>query len=547
MLAVATATAQSIDPSPVPLFDASQQLKELFEPNPKSAPRSEVVIPDRAKQLDASTAGITVVPRVFELEGVTAIDARRLAELYQPHIGQATSIEELFLLARAMTRVYRNAGYVLAEIIVPPQRIDIEHGIVRLEAIEGYVSSVEIEGDEAPPVVRSYLDKITHSRPLHIDELERYLLLANDVPGYQLRTVLAPADAEPGSSKLRVEVKRTRLDGAVALSNSGTETVGTYRGSAYVSYNGLTGRGERTDFGYETATDFDELQQFSLAHSELLGTEGTQLQVSGSWSKVQPGAELTPYDVVGTLWQGELSVSRPIVRRRSSNLAARVGVGTISNTSSIISVTQFDDRYPYAFVNLSYDVADSHRGLSIVSFDLRQGLDTFDARVNGRVGAQPDFALAKVYAGRNQGIAHGVSVYAAAFAQHAFSDLPAAEEISFGGRVLGRGYDRSEIAADDGIGAKLEVRYAPPSVHPLQPAEIYTFYDWAKVREHTDGEVLANGKRTESLSSFGIGAKMRLGQSISGLFEAAKPLTKGVSSDDGRKAVRISFELRATF
>jgi hemolysin activation/secretion protein len=541
------ARAQDVPSGPARPFDPSRELRELSEPQPQSAPRSEVLIPDRAESAAASTDQIEVVPQAFDLIGVTAIDREQLLELAAPYRNRTMTLADLQALAQAMTRRYREAGYVLSEVFVPEQRIDVGTAIVRLQAVEGYVTSVELSGDRTPHVLQGYLQQITRSRPLHIADLERYLLLANDVPGYQLRTVLTPAEGVSGAAKLVVEASRKSFDSSFGIDNSGTDTIGRYRADVSLSINGLTGRGERTDIGYETANDFDELQQVSFGHSELVGPEGTQVQLSGSWSQVQPGADLTPYEIDGTIWQADLSVYQPLIRERSRNLSARLGVGTISSVSSVLSERQFDDRYPYAFLNLSYDVADAYRGVTIASLDLRKGFDAFDAGINGRVGARPDFSLAKLYVGRNQDIGSGLSLYGAVFGQYAFEDLPASEEISFGGNVLGRGYDRSEIAADHGVGAKLELRYQPAWALLLRPSQLYVFYDWADVREATEGQVLDNGRRSQSLASTGVGAKFNLQERISFQVEFAQPLTRGVASDDSEKDVRINFMVRAVF
>lgn len=533
------AVAQSLDPT--------GQLRELKEPQPRSSPKSaEVVIAEPTAEPPPGAADVTVTPQAIHVDGMTALDTTFVESLTQAHVGRSTSVREIYQLATVLTRAYREAGYVLSEVIVPPQRI-AENGVIRLQAIEGYIAGIKWpeDGKPVPNVLRSYLLAVTEARPLKVQTLERALLLANDVPGYRVRAVLAPATDAPGAATLVVTIDQVKWSVTAEVDNSGTESVGTYRGGAYLAYNGLTNRGEQTALSYALASDLKELQQASFSHSELIGSHGTQLQFTAQWSEVRPGGDLSIFDIQGELWMQELSVRHPLIRSRNRNLTARAGIGNLENRSSILGFDQIRDDLRYVFLNLNYDFADAYRGVTLLSTELRQGLDIFDARANSRVGARPDFTMVKLYAARNQGLVHRLSLYTALFAQYAFNDMPSSEETAFGGPVLGRGYDRSEITGDYGAGGKLELRYAaPPPARLLRELEFYGFWDLAAAWEDTDGQALGDAGRRQSLASVGAGARFRLPKWMSGYAEIAQPLTKGVSSERGHRDLRFNFALR---
>jgi hemolysin activation/secretion protein len=534
-----SALAQALDPT--------RQIRDLEEPQPRSSPRSaEVVIPAAPVDLPPGAIDVMVTPRAVQVDGITALGTAFVDSLVTPHAGRTTSVRELYELAASLTRAYRERGYVLSEVIVPPQRIT-DGSVVRLQAIEGYIAAVQWpdDGPPVPAVLRSYLAAVTESRPLRVQTLERALLLANDVPGYRVRAVLAPTDDTPGAAVLVLTLDRATWSASGDVDDSGTTPVGEYRASLYAAYNGLTNRGEQTGLSYTLASDPKELQQASITHSELVGPYGTQVQFNAQWSEVRPGGDLSIFDIRGELWMQELSVRHPLIRSRNQNLTARAGVGNLENRSSILGFDQIRDDLRYVFVNLNYDFADAFRGVTLVSTELRQGLDVFDARANSRVGADPDFTLLKLYAARNQALFDRFSIYAAVFGQYAFNDTPSSEETAFGGPVVGRGYDRSEVTGDYGVGTKLELRYAlPPPPRLLRGLEVYGFWDFAAAWEDSKGQFLGSAGRRQSLASVGAGARFRLPKWVGGYIELAQPLTKGIASEGGDRDLRLNFALR---
>ena len=118
-------------------------------------------------------------------------------------------------LARRITAKYGAAGYVLSRAVVPPQNFGRHGAVIRIQVVEGYVDQV------VWPVERlaryrdffsDYTARIVADRPANIRTLERYLLLANDLPGLKFSTTLKPSATNPNASTLIVEVKEKPFD-----------------------------------------------------------------------------------------------------------------------------------------------------------------------------------------------------------------------------------------------------------------------------------------------------------------------------------------------
>ena len=107
---------------------------------------------------------------------------------------------------RAATML-RDKGY-LAAVQVPTQRI--ENGVVRLEVLYARVTTIRARGQTggAEAKLAGYLSKLTEDEIFDRNRAERYLLLARDMPGYNVQLVLKPAGTGPGELIGEVSVIR---------------------------------------------------------------------------------------------------------------------------------------------------------------------------------------------------------------------------------------------------------------------------------------------------------------------------------------------------
>ena len=107
----------------------------------------------------------------------------------------------------AAATMLRNKGY-LAAVQVPTQKI--ENGIVRLEVLYARVTAVRARGQVggAEDKIAGYLSKLTEDEIFDRNRAERYLLLARDLPGYNVQLTLKPAGTAPGDLIGEVSVLR---------------------------------------------------------------------------------------------------------------------------------------------------------------------------------------------------------------------------------------------------------------------------------------------------------------------------------------------------
>src|SRR5690606_33239928 len=142
----------------------------------------------------------------------------------------ALTFAQLQDVAAAVTRAYREAGFLVATAYVPAQTIG-EDGVVTLEALEGRLGRVLVEGNRrvrssaiAAPARR------LEGRSLHREEVDTALLSMRELPGVDTSVVLQPGEA-PGETDMRVTATEEARPYSVSLatSNHGSPMTGRYR------------------------------------------------------------------------------------------------------------------------------------------------------------------------------------------------------------------------------------------------------------------------------------------------------------------------------
>ena len=77
---------------------------------------------------------ITLVLKEVKIEGMTAYDEMAAEAVYRDMLDKTVTLADVFAIADRLTAKYRNDGYILTQVILPPQEID--GGVVRLQVVE---------------------------------------------------------------------------------------------------------------------------------------------------------------------------------------------------------------------------------------------------------------------------------------------------------------------------------------------------------------------------------------------------------------------------
>jgi hemolysin activation/secretion protein len=517
-----------------------RQLQQLPEPaKPVAGATSSLELPETAAPAGAQDIRFTLKQVV--ISGNTQIPTPELQSYAKPLLDHEISLAQFYDATRKMTADYRNSGFILANVVIPAQQI--ANGIVRIEVVEGFISKVNFEGSHVrQDLVNSGRDRLLATRPLRAKDLERFLLLLNDLPGVTAQGVLAPSQTVPGAAELTVKLAQQHVSVSAGASYRGSELQGPGQWQADVSVDSLFGLNESTSFQYLQAFAADELQLYALTHTERLTASGLDLTLSASHSEGNPDLRGTEslLNLATNDTQGSAQLSYPLIRTRFLNLKARAELTYNDAKTNVVGFPLSEDKIAAARFGLYADVVDPWLGVNVVDVEYGQGIGIFGASKFGdplasRPDGNPKFSKVTLYVARLQSFPHGFSLLLAADGQWAFSHLLNPEEFAFGGDQFGRAYDPSDLVGDNGIAAKAELRYTQEFAFGLG----YTVYGFGETAYLSQRPVAGEtGPDHDSATDVGGGIRFSYRSWLTGYIEVAKP-TNHVITATGDKETRV--------
>jgi len=479
------------------------------------------------------------------IEGSTVYKKGDFFSLYKRLLNKEVSMADVYILAGDFTAKYRNDGYILSKVTVPPQRI--EKGLIRVKVVEGYISKINIKGDasDSDRLLKKFGKKIRRSRPLKAAVLERYTLLANDLPGLQVKSVLSPSKKKKGASELTFLVKHQVFEGSAGLDNRGSKFSGQMVGSVSIKENSALGLSESTELLVTSSTQTEEVKYAKVTHTEPLGFDGAKFQLSGSLSWTKPGHTLKEFEVQGKSNVVNALITHPWIRTREENLTSFFGFASLNSKTDVLGELSSRDRLRSIYLRTGYDWVDTYGGVNLINFEVRRGFNLLDATRTGtgsltRARGESDYSKISGGLTRLQYLAPRWMLFTSGAWQYSFSHLLASEEFTVGGSEFGRGYDFSEISGDHGWSAKAELRFAQAlRMKYFRDMQYYVFLDYGSVWEKDPGN---DTEAQQSIATTGGGIRYNLTRNLSGYFELAKPLAARVESED-HKHFRLFFKV----
>jgi hemolysin activation/secretion protein len=515
-------------------------------PPPERAP--DIFEPAPRGPCPLESSPLKVQLKSVSFRGATSLTPAELAPSYAGLIGSEVPVSALCEIRDRATRLFFDRG-VLARVEIPEQRI--VGGAVVLEVIEAHVANVRIRGDagNAQAAVERYLDKLRGMTPFDMRKAQRYLLLASDVPGAQVRASIRPsATGERGAIDLDVIVSARPIDAAVNIQNLEASTIGPWAGLARVDANGLTPFGDRTTLvGYHTLAS-DEQWLVQLVEEARIGGEGLVARGSFTYGQTRPGGAFEALGLFSTSFVGEVEASYPVVRLRRRNLNLVAGVDVVDETTDTGSVPLFRDKLRVAYLRGEGSVLARAFGRPLlVSGDIsaRRGVAGLGASRSGdptlsRPDAEPDAALVRADARVAFGLTPRLQVAALVQGQYTRDRLFSYEQMALGNLTVGRGYDPAVLLGDSGAAGTVEFRYGPLRLRPTLAASPYVFCDVGMI--HNNGAGLI---RNRALHSVGAGVLFQLADRVNLNLTYARPLDEPIPGF-GKPDQRVLVNLQAS-
>lgn len=538
----AAASAAQLSAQATPDIYNLPHLQETLKPTSEPVPAKPPVrrpTRDRASQPD--DVGPTFAWRELRVEGAKALPLDLLRAEWQHEPGKAVSMADVNEFADAITRLYAKNGYMLSFAVVPQQ--DVQDGVITVRIVEGFIDQVAWIGESPPPAALAMARKIVASRPLKSAELERYLLLMNDIPGYTARGTISPSPTTAAGAVLTVSLARKSAEMELAYNSFMPASLGRHVVGANFGFHN---KGASVRFGAWHSPNSNAYLSLSGSYTAIMDGNGLKLTASGFLSKARAGSPaLRAIEYHGDVIGGELGLRRQLVRARNNSLFLEAGLSLSNTRADYVAGTLMDDRLRTGQVGLSWENTDSHQAASSVRIELNKGISALGARGDSRANGTTDYLTASLSAQRLQPIADRPagkwSALASVYGQMSLQGpLYSAAECAYGGRRFGRRFDAGDMSGDRCLMGGLELRYSSP-LRGKVAAQLFWFADAGVVWQQ--GDLIPGEKRRTIASTGGGGIRLDTGSGISGGLELSTVITRPAANMTSDKLRAAAFAI----
>jgi hemolysin activation/secretion protein len=498
--------------SPIPDAGALMRETERSLQTPRVAPRPQLAPVAPPMATDAKAARATV--QRITVDGASLLPTAELEALVADRQGQSLTLSELEHAAQRIAEHYRANGWY-ARVYLPQQ--DVTDGHIRIHVLEGrYGGSIiaaPSERADATRVQAIVTHQLRQGAPLSSADLERGLLIANDLPGVYATGMLQAGD-EQGETQLALAVKDTAfVTGDVGVNNYGVASTGRVQAVGGIALNNLSGGGDQLALRLLAAQD---IRSGVVRYSLPVGDSGLRLATQLSTLDYSLGGSYRALQAEGKAHTGGVSLSYPLIRQTERNLYLTGGYEHRRYDDDALGRSLRRHRVDAGTLGVSGDARDRIGGGGITwgGAQLTHGQlgirDVNDDRAQDAATARSDGGYEKLDLNLNrlQNLGGGWQAQAALSGQLASGNLGSSERFTLGGPTQVRAYPVNEASGDAGVLFKLELQ------RELGMGwQAVAFYDTGRIRQHRNpwaGWNAASGQsNTYSLSGAGVGVNWR--------------------------------------
>ena len=575
LVEAASVSAQSLPPTAARLPPSREEVNQI-PTTTRATPPARLTVTGGIERapcaLDAprfQSVMVTLKDVVFD--DLEAVDPAELRPAVAPYLGHAVPLGTICEIRDVAATILRREGY-LAAVQVPPQKIG--NGVIHLTVLMAKLVAVHVRGNpgHAEKLIAAYLERLKNGKPFNQKEAERALLLAGDLPGYDIRLALRPAGTVPGEVIGDVTVSRTPIQVDVSIQNFGSRAVGRWSGLARAQLNDLFGIGDRAVIAFDNTADIREQSIAQFGYEVRPGSSGLDLAGRFTYAWTRPGLRgsdlLRARTLIAT---GEASY--PLIRRQAATVRLSGGLDVIDQRLAFAGAPLTDDRLRVLYGKLDFNLLDpasaaSTRGYTIAeprwriigALELRHGIGGLGA--SHGCGSAPTFTrcLALPSISRLDADPQGMlirlgtsfefrpqprfTIVISPQMQYAFNPLLSYEQYSIGNYTVGRGYDPGALSGDSGLGVQTELRIgrlAPKGQRSLA-VQPFAYLDAAKVWTRGALPEPVDGK---SIYSAGGGIRAVLGDRAQLQAFVAAPLRR-LPLESSRGDVRFMISITAS-
>lgn len=472
-------------------------------PAPPELPAQRSVTPA------APVSGQRVFIKSFVIRGAERFSSETLLTELKDLTGRELAFEQLQAAADRVSLFYRENG-LHAIALLPEQSLST--GVVEILVVEGKVGRFAFEWPvEADRVPKQLLSGIVQQGQrqgdiLNVDSLERATLVANDVPGLKVSTVLRAGARAGETDVMTLAQLQPVLAGSVNADNADPAATGRNKLAASVSLSNPLGMGEQ----------FTSSAQRS--EGKTYASLGANFPLNRSGLRASVGYSRLDYELLNGLassggkgnaqtWTGQLNY--PFIRQQQLNLLGQLGYSHSHLLNDSTAGNLSDKKNENSTLGLELNRNDDLWGGGVTMAGLTYTSGTVDlggsagelAQDAAGIRRNGSFSKLSYHAGRLQRLGAQSLLWFNVAGQVASKNLDSSDEHSLGGPNAVRAYPSLEGSGDEGQVLTIEYRRDLP-----WQLRGKLFYDWGQTRVNRDNSFAGGATKNEyALEGIGLG------------------------------------------
>lgn len=424
--------------------------------------------------------GVTIKIKGFKFIGDKVLPKVELEQLLKNYIGKDVDISELDLIVGKIAEFYAKKNYIV-KVLLPEQ--EIKNGIIEVKIIMGKLEAIKVIGKKNRFNQKFASEIVSSAQPtdkiIHIDRLERGMLILNDTPGVHAQSLLCPGKKE-GGVMVDLDVKDTPLvSGSLGYDNYGLHSTGTNRGVASIHLNDPFTIGDQIS---GTLIYTGLMYYGSLAYSVPVGYDGVRFGLTTGYLDYRLGKEYSALHSYGNAFTAGPYISYPLIRARMKNLYLLLNYHhkKLANAGELIGSST--RKVDVATVYLNGDAYDSFLSGGYTSGGLGFSLgdinykDNLTAAINSKT--QGEYTKLTFLSSRIQRLTDETALNLKIAGQVALHNLDSSEQFDIGGPDGVKAYAPGDVYGDHGLVAVAEL-----SRKLRGGFKIAGFYDFGYIRQ----------------------------------------------------------------
>lgn len=503
-----------------------------------------------------NTRRIKVSNIVFS--GNTVLKTADLNKFTTDIVGKEVTLADLYNLADRITDLYKKNGYITSIAVFDPQKM--KDGNVEIKIVEGKIGNVNIQDNKwvRTSYVRDNLLKVNDlqsNKILNVNNINSSLTDLNGANYLKGAITLQENKTDITKTDLNVNVKdRFPIEITASTDNMGRLNVGSQRFLTNLSYNNLTGFGDKI-----YANTILGIDQFGLntGYNLPIGPYGTEARFGYSLERNGTNGVFQRYNPDSFADLFRLSLIQPLYKNNHLYILTDMSFDRMHTETHYESDGHLFNRFNESVLRNGISTVENDKyGKLLSRFEVSTGIPILGAiNVGGRGITSSSFVKFLANFNRTQNLPYEITGIFRLKGQFSPNHLMEYEALHVGGMDSVRGFDESPTWGDNGWIASIELQRTIPYLPNLSipywknktiplnlkgKIKFALFYDQGYVHVIHIEQLL---KSCDFLESVGAGLRIKLSKFMQADLDLGVPIGRDRYID--QSAVRFNFNIKS--